>query len=90
MTGHYLAARSLAYVAGYRRGHRHHTHSHTWAWAMAILATILMGMSAGITYTAVEVALKNQSIGTVAPVRVISKLSAWWRVHPKPSNPRGE
>jgi hypothetical protein len=49
---------------------------------MAAIAFILLGASAGIFWGSFEVALRNQSIGDVAPVKVVGKWGAWWRVHP--------
>jgi hypothetical protein len=49
----------------------------------SILAFILLGIAAGVTWTAVEVALRNVSIGDVAPARVVGKWAGYFRVFPK-------
>lgn len=91
---HYWIGKTLGFVAGFNHARRVREHPRRWIWIWSTLAflvfVVALVVSVTVTWTAVEVALKNVSIGEIVPVKVMRLWESWWRVHPKPPTSRGE
>jgi len=76
---------SQCYLRGYRRGWRMNPKPYRWARLFTLLSAILLAVSIGasfaITWTAVELALANTSVGQLVPPTKIGKIAAWLRIY---------
>ena len=80
-TGAEMVKRSSTYLRGYRAGFRSNPHPWRWAKLWTLLAFVFFGLALGVTWTAVDLALRNTSIGEVAQKTTISRVSAWLKVY---------
>jgi len=81
MIGNAALRSSRIWWRGFRRGHKSVYRRHP-GWAMVgmwVLTILLFGASIGVTWTAVDLALKNVS-GKAIEKTTIGKWAAWWKV----------
>ncbi len=89
MNGLGLYRLSSLYLRGYRDGFRINPSPYRWARIWTLLAACLFGVSLGITWTAVNLAMQHTSIGEVVAQTRIGKIAAWLRVKMPAANREG-
>ena len=83
MIGKIALAKSLGWIAGYRRAHRVLGRSLLRRFFVALFIwCLLVGSGIGFLWESANIFLHLTS-GESMKVKVISKWAGWWRVHPK-------